>query len=130
MTASSTPPLHVLRGILRRIKPTSSHPASALTAKAVDIEAVSGSASSGQDASEMTLREHVMAQYRFSASLPPHRASVLRSAAYDFWMLKEDLAERDRLHKLDAGAEEQLGTMEQSRRAAARAGLQLPKMDD
>lgn len=45
-------------------------------------------------------------------------------------MLKADLVERARLHEIDAGADTKLSPMELSKRAAARAGLQLPKMDD
>jgi len=47
----------------------------------------------------------------------------------EFLRLHEDLAERERLYKLDSGAEQVLTPKEQSRRAAARAGLQLPKVD-
>jgi len=54
----------------------------------------------------------------------------LRKIAYDYLNLKQDLTERGRLHDLDAGAEEKLSPKELSRRAAARAGLQLPKIDE
>jgi hypothetical protein len=40
-----------------------------------------------------------------------------------------DLKERARLHELDQGADEKLSPKELSRRAAARAGLQLPVLD-
>lgn len=48
----------------------------------------------------------------------------------DFHRLRSDLAERAKLHAMDTGAEEVLTPKEMSRRAAARAGLQLPQMDE
>uniref|UniRef100_A0A7S2MMR4 Uncharacterized protein n=1 Tax=Helicotheca tamesis TaxID=374047 RepID=A0A7S2MMR4_9STRA len=130
MTASSTPPLHVLRGILRHVKSTPSHQSS--PAKAVGATSPSASItgkSSGQDMSEVTLREHVMAQYRASKAVPPNRSVMLRKLAYDYFILKTDLAERARLHELDGGSEVKLSPMEMSRRAAAKAGLQLPNLN-
>jgi len=47
--------------------------------------------------------------------------------ASDYNTLLSDLNERKRLYELDASAENVLGGKEMSRRAAARAGLQLPK---
>lgn len=44
----------------------------------------------------------------------------------NYVQLLRDLAERERLYQLDAGAEQTLSPKELSRRAAARAGLQLP----
>ena len=120
MTASSTPPIHVLRGILRLIKST---PSSKPTAGAAPAAAKS----SGSD--HVSLREHVLAQYRQSQSLPPNEAKIQRQIAYDYYILKQDLTERARLHELDQGADEKLSPKELSRRAAARAGLQLPKLD-
>ncbi|KAL3804881.1 hypothetical protein HJC23_006653 [Cyclotella cryptica] len=110
MTATSSPPLHVLRGILRHLKktlPPSSTPTN-----------------------DLTLREHILSQYRASRDLPPEKSSALRAMAYDYYVLKTDLAERARLHELDAGADVKLSPKELSRRAAARAGLQLPKLDE
>ena len=129
MTAASTPPLHVLRGILRHIKSMPSLPTSAASASAVTGTA--GTAGTSQRTpSELTLRQHILSRYRQSKSLPPQKAAVLRSIAYDYYNLKNDLVERGRLHELDAGAEEKLSPKELSRRAAARAGLQLPKLDE
>lgn len=53
----------------------------------------------------------------------------LRDLATDYYTLRRDLAERSKLYEMDAGAEEQLSPKELSKRAAARAGLQLPKLD-
>ena len=124
MSAASTPPLHVLRGILRLIKsPTSSAPAAPVAAQSV------GASSQPTINEEPTIRQHIISQYRQSKSFPPHRAKIQRQIAYDFYVLKSDLTERARLHELDQGADEKLSPKELSRRAAARAGLQLPKLD-
>jgi hypothetical protein len=53
----------------------------------------------------------------------------LKRLAKNYLQLKQDLTERQRLYVLDAGADMVLSPMELSRRAAARAGLQLPKLD-
>jgi hypothetical protein len=50
----------------------------------------------------------------------------LQKLAEDYYLLKRDLVSRAELHALDAGADQILTPMETSRRAAARAGLQLP----
>lgn len=55
--------------------------------------------------------------------------SLRLKMAQDFNRMRSDLAERARLHALDTGAEVVLSPQEMSRRAAARAGLQLPKLD-
>ena len=52
-----------------------------------------------------------------------------RRLAQNLLRLKQELYERQRLYTLDSGAEVVLSPKEQSRRAAARAGLQLPKLD-
>jgi hypothetical protein len=77
----------------------------------------------------VTLRQHIISQYRLCRSLPPQKANIQQQIAYDFYMLKRDLKERARLHELDQGADEKLSPKELSRRAAARAGLQLPELD-
>lgn len=53
----------------------------------------------------------------------------LRDLAADYYCLRRDMAERSKLYEMDAGAEEQLSPREFSKRAAARAGLQLPNLD-
>ncbi|KAL3815942.1 hypothetical protein ACHAXA_008316 [Cyclostephanos tholiformis] len=70
-----------------------------------------------------------MSQYRLCRSLPPPEADIQRKIAQDFYILKRDLKERARLHEMDQGADEKLSPKELSRRAAARAGLQLPELD-
>jgi hypothetical protein len=125
MTAATTPPIHVLRGILRYVKKTSPSSTTAPTASTAASNATSQPTTEHQ-----SLHQHIISQYKASASVSPERANVLRGIAYDYWMLKADLVERARLHEIDAGADTKLSPMELSKRAAARAGLQLPKMDD
>ena len=79
--------------------------------------------------SEVTLRDYVLAEYRKNVSVPPQRGVMLRRIAYDYLVLKDDLTERARLHELDGGADTKLSPAELTRRAAARAGLQVPKLD-
>ena len=111
MSASTTQPLHVLRGILRQLK-KSSPPAS-----------------QSSSSNEPNLRQYIISQYRASTTLPIEKAAKLRVMALDFYKLQTDLSERARLHELDAGADVKLTPKELSRRAAARAGLQLPNLD-
>ena len=128
MSAATTPPLHVLRGILRHMKKTvalqTANGAAATTATASSPQSTKNSSNN-----ELSLRQHVISQYKQSITASPQQAEHLRKIAYDYLNLKNDLAERGRLHELDAGADTQLSGMELSRRAAARAGLQLPKLD-
>ena len=108
MTAGTTPPLHVLRGIIRHIRSVS---------KQTKVNM------NGQN----PLEKHVLSQYRSSQHVGQDEGAYLRKVAYDYWILKQDLVERARLHELDGGAEVKLSPKELSRRAAARAGLQLPE---
>jgi hypothetical protein len=61
-----------------------------------------------------------------AAALSDTERGRLRKLAEDYYFLKRDLVSRAELHALDAGADTILTPMETSRRAAARAGLQLP----
>ena len=55
--------------------------------------------------------------------------NVVPQLAANYLQLQEDLAHRARLYQLDTSTEQVLTPQEMSRRAAARAGLQLPKLD-
>lgn len=112
MSAAKTPPIHILRGLLRHAKAREASDLSKTVAK------------SGPT------RQFVLDQFRQSKYLSdPQDIERRRKLASDFLSLKRDLAERERLQKLDAGAEVQLSPKEMSRRAAARAGLQLPDLN-
>ena len=123
MSAASTPPLHVLRGILRSVKvKSSSNFTSPTTSQAA--------AANVNNNIQPTLQQQIISQYRESQSLPPNEAKIQRKIAYEYYILKQDLTERARLHEIDQGADEKLSPDELSRRAAARVGLQLPPKID
>jgi hypothetical protein len=103
MTAANKPTLHVLRGILHRLKTKTD--------------------------SSVPTRQYVLEQYRLHQSTDKTEAESLRKLAYDYSVLLGDLKERGRLYELDAGAEVKLSPKEMSRRAAARAGLLLPDLN-
>ncbi|KAL3914753.1 MAG: hypothetical protein SGILL_005972 [Bacillariaceae sp.] len=76
------------------------------------------------------MKRYVLSQYRASAAeLHPEKVEALRKMAFEYYTLRVDIAERQRLYDLDASAEVQLSAKEMSRRAAARAGLQLPDLN-
>lgn len=157
MSAATTAPLHILRGILRLIKPpsptkssTPSSPSplsSSSTAPPVVATAIAKPATaavshtpslppssqhfnatqSPPSSSSSSLHAHIIDQYRQSQYLLPPQSTQQRKIAYDYYILKQDLTERARLHKLDMGADEKLSPRELARRSAARAGLQLPE---
>ena len=109
--SATTPPIHVLRGILRSLKVKAEIAQSITTMPAT--------------------QRYILDQYRESQSISsPEKVKQLRQLAYDYYSLQKDIQERGRLYDLDAGAEEKLSPKELSRRAAARAGLQLPEIDE
>ena len=115
VTTATTKPLHVLRGLLRTLK--RDLPAD-LAKKAPSLSTVPPT------------RAFVLQQYRASRHVDcPQETAHLRQLAADFLQLQKDLLERKRLYELDAGAEAILTPKEMSRRAAARAGLQIPELD-
>jgi hypothetical protein len=100
MKASTTAtPRHVLRSILQRLRN--------------NVELVGG------DSSAPTR------QFAISKS----RDASLQEFSTHYAALLEDLKERQRLYRIDTGAENKLSPQEMSRRAAARAGLQLPELN-
>ena len=114
MKPPSTPPLHILRGLLRQLRP---------------LDSCTSSGSPGPSTSAAA-RQFVISQYRFTQSIQGTEKKIeLSSLASEYFTFRRDIYERSRLHQLDAGAEEQLSPKELSRRAAARAGLQLPDLN-
>ena len=111
MSASnSLPPLHVLRRILRQLKVKTDLVDNTITPSGT--------------------RKYVLSQYRlYGPETSPEKLQELQKLAYEYYTLRADIAERSRLHHLDSGAEVQLSAKEMSRRAAARAGLQLPDLN-
>ena len=108
--SNKMPPLHVLRGILRRLR--------------IKTDTVDNTTAPNP------MKSYILSQYRASLTeTQPEKVEALRKMALEYYTLREDLAERSRLHELDTGAEVQLSAKEMSRRAAARAGLQLPNLN-
>ena len=110
--------MYMVRGILRHVRP----PRSA----ALKIGRSSGSL--------VPTQQYLLAQCRQCKSKATSiqgglEWNKLRDLATDYYTLRRDIAERSKLYEMDAGAEEQLSPKELSKRAAARAGLQLPKLD-
>ena len=124
MTAGKTPPLHVLRRIIRHIRsaPKQEIPKSPLST-ATSINDSQPTTTNDEN----PLIKQVMSQYRAAQNLSPSEAALYRKMAYDFSILKQDLRERGELHKLDGGVEVKLSPKEMSRLAAHRAGLELPE---
>ena len=109
-------PLHVLRGILRLSK--SPPLPQELAKKGATPEPFPNA-----------LQRFVLEHYRNHQEESCEKTrTLLRQTALNYYHMKKDLVERGRLYKLDTGAEVQLSGKEMSRRAAARAGLQLPKL--
>jgi hypothetical protein len=71
----------------------------------------------------------LMTKYREAASdSNTAETERMRKIAYECFLLRRDLASRAELYAMDAGADQILTPKETSRRAAARAGLQLPEL--
>jgi hypothetical protein len=128
---SLVPPIHVLRGILRRLKVSKEN-----TTFVENHGTAATPPYTPYASSSVGLRRYLLDQYRQSSEMSTssspsqqQQQQQLRTLAYEYYTLKNDLAERTRLHQLDRGADVQLSPRELSRRAAARAGLQLPDLD-
>ncbi len=83
----------------------------------------------GGDTSATTTRQFVLDKTRQLQQQPPSSPGKMMVVAESYAKLIEDLKERERLLRLDTGAENQLTPKEMSRRAAARSGLLLPELD-
>jgi hypothetical protein len=79
--------------------------------------------------SSLPTRQYVLKQYRLNQSAQGEKATMLQKFAMDYSALLTDLQERKKLHELDVGLESEISQKEMSRRAAARVGLQLPKLN-
>ena len=135
MTTTPSKPIHVLRSLLRHLKTgqakttTAAPAAPATTTKTATASLLSPTQS------------FVLQQYR------AHRQSIIKTAGGscnekeeqevvrlkqlvdDVLVLQRELRAREELYQMDASAETALTPMEMSRRAAARAGLQLPDLN-
>lgn len=124
--ALPTSPLHVLRGLYRLLKTPQ-----------LSKELVKKGADGGVNVSSHGRRSNVstaylMDQYRKASNVALSAAEKerLRKVALECFLLRRDLSSRAELYAMDAGADQILTPKETSRRAAARAGLQLPELYD
>jgi hypothetical protein len=124
MSASNIPP--VLRGILRRLRVNKTdHLSKPSSSQIIDNDTTSAT------------RKYVLNWYRRQSVVVDHKNNnnnkeeekLHKLLAYEFLSLRENIDERTRLQQLDAGAEKQFSPKEMSRRAAARAGLQMPDLN-
>ena len=86
----------------------------------------------GGDSSLNTTRQFVIQRSRRAATASDDELQTLpalHAMAQSYGTLLKDLKERERLYRLDTGAENQLTPKEMSRRAAARSGLLLPELN-
>jgi hypothetical protein len=113
-------PLHVVRGIFRILKtPVLSEN---LLKKSTIINRSNKFRSNESTA-------YLIRQYRMAAnSTSESEKEKLRRMAMEYYQLRRDIAARGELYAMDAGADQVLTPHETSRRAAARAGLQLPEL--
>jgi hypothetical protein len=121
MVAPSNP-LHVLRGLYRLLKT----PRLSVELAAKASNKMGSLPFTRTNESTRFLMERYRAAKTTPTSLADTERERLRKLAEDYYFLKRDLVSRAELHALDAGADQILTPMETSRRAAARAGLQLP----
>jgi hypothetical protein len=113
-----TPPLHVLRGILRLSKSPPLSKELASKGPPADNNATNA------------MQRFVLDRYRqHQTETCPKTRVLLQDMSLNYLHMKQDLLERGRLYNLDTGAENQLSGTEMSRRAAARSGLQMPQLD-
>lgn len=110
---ASKSPLQTVRYLLRLLKTPSLAPH--LQAKA----AAAASPASRYNATQL----HVLKRIRSSSN---NESTSHHKLLLQYYELQRDLHARAKLYALDTGAENQLDAREMSRRAAARAGLQLP----
>jgi len=113
--------LHVLRALYRLLKtpPFPKELQKKAAARGIDLTSKQRSNSS---------TAYLMSQYRQAASVETKsEQDRLKRKAAEYFLLRRSIAERAQLYALDTGAEQILTPKEISRRAAARAGLQLPE---
>ena len=144
-------PLYLLRGLYRQMKTPAMHVSKEKNAVTLvaKTQAASTTTSTGNDKSRSNAStKFLMQQYRVAVSLSPpidHAASAIAAEngnrttiahsipqqlhrfATELYLLRQDIHQRGELYMLDTGADQQLSPHELSRRAAARAGLQLPE---
>jgi hypothetical protein len=143
-------PLNLLRALYRQLKTPAMHiPKDIIqnkntsTTKASVIEAASTTTGNNKFRSNASTK-FLIQQYRIAASVSSSPTDNTTTAptqvshscsqqiqqhrfAMEYYLLRQDIHQRGELYMIDTGADQQLSPHELSRRAAARAGLQLPE---
>ena len=115
-------PLHVLRGIFRTLK-------TPLLSEDLVRKSTAPSVNRSNKVRINETTAFLIRQYRMAETLTSDvEREKMRKMATEFYQLRRDVAARGELYALDAGADQVLTPHETSRRAAARAGLQLPEL--
>lgn len=134
-----TPAMHISKEIIQNNKNTTN------TTKASVIEAASTTTTGNNKSRSNASTKFLIQQYRIAASVsssPTDNTSTTTPTqvshsnqhllqqhrmAMEYYLLRQDIHQRGELYMIDTGADQQLSPHELSRRAAARAGLQLPE---
>jgi hypothetical protein len=154
MTTATMKPLHLLRALYRQLKTPAMHVSKEITKqRSVDhtasvAQTAIATTSNSKSRSNASTR-FLMQQYRLASlsSATPNTTTTevhhntttsrlhyhqqqqqqLQRFATELYLLRHDIHQRGELYLIDTGADQQLSPHELSRRAAARAGLQLPE---
>ena len=130
-------PLHLLRGLYRQLKTPVMHVSKELQR---NKNAAATATSKDKSRSNASTR-FLIQQYRMASFSPDSDATTKvdhttskdytrqqqHRFATELYLLRQDIQQRGELYLIDTGADQQLSARELSRRAAARAGLQLPE---
>jgi len=128
MSSSNIPP--VLRGILRRLRVNKTdHLSKPSSSQITDNDTTSATRKYVLNWYRRELVDHNNNNANNNSSNSKKEEKLHKLLAYEFLSLRENIDERTRLQQLDAGAEKQFSPKEMSRRAAARAGLQMPDLN-
>jgi hypothetical protein len=147
-------PLHLLRGLYRQLKTPAMHVSVSkellqnknVTKTSIAETAVTVTTTSHNKSRSNASTRYLIQQYRMAASVSSptdsttttipmsHSTSTTTTQqqqrhrlAMELYLLRQDIHQRGELYMMDTGADQQLSPHELSRRAAARAGLQLPE---
>lgn len=143
-------PLNLLRGLYRQLKTPVMHVSKDIVKKrtpdivaSVTTEAATTNATNHSKSRSNASTRFLIQQYRkasLSSSTTPqttttevnhsaaiHQQQIQQRFATELYLLRQDIHQRGELYLMDTGADQQLSPHELSRRAAARAGLQLPE---
>jgi hypothetical protein len=128
-------PLHMLRGLYRFLK---TPPLSEELVKKTAAQALASGDRKRFNNRTNASTKYLMQRFRqvnaaantsnTTASSSLEQNTRLKTVLAECLLLRQDLQSRAALYALDAGADQILTPRETSRRAAARAGLQLPEL--